>query len=105
MSQRSVLRIREHIHPQRRDETVVEVLRDGVVVASIYGSREGIHIVTERQPQSRVFAIEGNVFPTPGWSVTLLAEGETCPWCQGRQTLKMPEGPMACPVCGPLEKA
>lgn len=106
MSQRSILRVREkgHVHPQRQGETVIEVLRDGVVVASIYGSREGLHIVTERQPHSRVFAIEGKLFPTPGWSITLLAEGETCPWCQGAQTLEGPDGQMACPVCAPLEK-
>lgn len=102
---RSILRVRDrdHIHPGRRGETVIEVVREGEVVAHIYGSREGLHIVTERQPHNRVFAIEGKLTPTPGWSLTLLKKGEPCPWCAGEGHLRLGEHEIImCPVCSPL---
>lgn len=83
-----------HFVPGRQKETVVAVLRDGELVASIYGSREGIHIVSERLKE------DGNVpfFMTvddhmTSWVVPLLKAGEECPWCAEGSTIR------PCPVC------
>ena len=61
MTERSVLRVRQrpHVHPERKDEEVWEVLRGGKVVATIYGSREGINIVSDLAPRNRAFTMEG----------------------------------------------
>ena len=102
MSDRSILRIRTHGHidPSRpKDEWIVEVWRSGKVVASIYGSREGVHIISDRLPVNRVFRADG-LAPSPALVVGLLDEGETCPWCEGRGILDLPSGEQACPVCG-----
>jgi len=103
MSQRSILRVRQqpHVHPDRRDEIIIEVVRDGEVAATIYGSREGVHIVSERWPHNRAFSIEGALFKVPGLAVALLKADETCPWCGRKRPI--PEGETSeCPVCKPL---
>ena len=109
MSERSKLRVRTkpHAHPDRKDETIIEIVRDGEVVGYIYGSREGIHIASDRLPHNRVFQTD-NLMPIPSLVVTLLKKGEVCPWCGGSQIIgemeNIPSGPrvfMACPVCGP----
>lgn len=105
MTERSVLRIRErqHIHPGRREETVIEVLRGGEVVAVIYGSRQGIHIVSELARRNRTFLMEG-AGPSPSWVIPLLAEGEVCPWCEGNKIVRVPPGEVVlCPVCSQPE--
>lgn len=92
LPERSVLRVREapHINPERRAETIVEVWRDGKVVATIYGSREGVHIVSERAHRS--FSMEAAGMP--GIVVPLLADNEPCPWCANGLLIA------PCPVCG-----
>jgi len=87
MCERSILRLRTrpHIRPERSDETIVEVLRDGVVVASIFGSREGVNIVSERlRSNSDPFR-----FDVTGGAASivlpLLSDDEPCPWCQSTQ--------------------
>lgn len=99
MSQRSELRLRTrpHFHPDRQNETIIEVVRDGRVVATIYGSREGVQIVSER------FDFKDNVNQpvgmdvnnTPTLVVPLLMQGEPCPWCNnsGRSAVGV------CPIC------
>ncbi len=103
MTERSVLRVRQrdHIDPRRggRGETIVEVLRGGKVVATIYGSREGIHIVSDLAIRNRSFLMEG-AGPVPSWVIPLLAEGEVCPWCEGNGVVMVTSGdPVICPVC------
>ena len=101
MNDRSVLQVRErrHIHPQRQDDTVIEVIRGGKVVATIYGSREGIHIVSDLAARNRTFLMEG-AGPSPSWVIPLLAEGEECPWCDGNRIVRIPAGEVVpCPVC------
>lgn len=101
------LRARPHLHPDRGGEAIVEVVREGVVVATIYGSREGVHIVSPcfevnvGQPRSFVTNVRGAM---PGLLVPLLRPGETCPWCAG---LKMIEGGafgLDCPLCTENQK-
>lgn len=95
MSDRSLLRVRprEHIDPNRdKSEFVVEVWRDGIVVAHIYGTREGVQIVSDRVRPERQFFFDAGV--RPSIVVPLLAEGEVCPWCGMGSVIK------PCPVCG-----
>lgn len=101
MTERSQLRFRkpDYLGPGRAGEPVVEVIRNGEVVASIYGSREGIHIVSVLQPLNRAFKIDGGPFPFPGWVITLLANGEECPWCAGTKQVHLNGAPEPCPVC------
>lgn len=92
MSERSILRVRNqpHIDPRRRGETIVQVVRDGEVVATIYGTREGVQITSDRfddgQPlplfvdAQTISAIRMN-----SWTIPLLAPGEACPWCNGTE--------------------
>jgi hypothetical protein len=98
MTARSVLRVRtvEHIHPDRKNETIIEVWRDGAVVATIYGSREGLHIVSERFDNRRnlPFRFQAENAP-PSFVVPLLKENETCPWCSGVKEFLG----NSCPVC------
>lgn len=86
------------MHPDRRDEVIVEVLRGGVVVATVYGSREGIHIVSalfEGGKRARPFFLHKDPRSMAGIVVPLLQSCEECPWCNGRKVFE--EGP--CPVC------
>jgi hypothetical protein len=108
MNPRSILRVRPapHIHPDRRDEVIVEVLRDGQVVASIYGSREGIHIASERLgPETRNTPFRLELPSSPevkmeqGFIVPLLATDEPCPWCE--MGLLGVIRAIPCPVCNP----
>jgi hypothetical protein len=88
MPERSILRVRErpHLHPDRAGELVVEVLRDGVVVATIYGSREGVHITSDRiSSESKTVYFEAQGF-SPGVIVPLLGAFDTCPWCGGDES-------------------
>lgn len=98
LSERSVLRVRvrPHFHPDRQNETVCEVLRDGEVVATIYGSREGLHITSNRLRATRPpFYFEASLAGVPSYVVPLLKSDEPCPWCDGAG-LQLP----VCPVCG-----
>ena len=90
MSERSILRVaqRQHIHPDRKEDTIIEVWRDGKIVATIYGSREGIHIVSERfhNQQPLPLFLGPEVLPQMAensWAIPMLHETEACPWCQG----------------------
>jgi hypothetical protein len=104
MSERSTLslRVRPHFHPDRQEDIVVEVLRAGEVVATIYGSREGVHIVGERvcynRPPFGMMVPVADDAPMPSCVVPLLREGEACPWCEegGKEAF----GLQVCPVCG-----
>jgi hypothetical protein len=91
--ERSVLRLREarHIDPARRDETIIEVLRDGVPAAYIYGTREGVQIVSSRISTGRRLGYL-EVGGTPSLIVPLLEASEPCPWCEGKDP--------ACLLCG-----
>ena len=88
---RSILRVRErpHIDPDRGAETIVEVMRDGAKVATIYGSQEGIHITSHlfHSTQPLPLFVDRRLDPrvaVQGWVVPLLdtTGGELCPWCQ-----------------------
>jgi hypothetical protein len=99
MSERSTLslRVRPHFHPDRQEDIVVEVMREGEVAATIYGSREGIQVVSERfEPErggpNRVFYMQ--VGETSSVVVPLLRPGEPCPWCADGVEVR------PCPVCG-----
>jgi len=102
---RSILRLREgHIDPGRQGEIVVEVLRDGEVVAFIYGSREGVHIVSPRLHEAKnneAFFLGGDIMPMPGYVIPLLADGEQCPWCEGVRIVELQGKRQPCPVCAP----
>lgn len=99
-NQRSLLRVRPHPHidPNRdKNEFIVEVWRGGEVVATIYGTREGVQILSNRfafEPEiNKPFGVTVN--EAPSIIVPLLAIGEDCPWCHGT---RMALG-AACPVC------
>jgi hypothetical protein len=96
MSDRSVLqfRVKPHFHPDRQEDVVVEVLRDGEVAATIYGSREGVHIVSERLQPDRNLPFFMLVNETPSCVIPLLKAGEECPWCLAGMAIMRP-----CPVC------
>jgi hypothetical protein len=93
MAERSVLkvRLRPHIHPDRQAEEIWEVWRGGKLVASIYGSREGIHIVSDRVLECPPFRFM--VGGMPSLVVPLIEEGESCPWCSGGAVIEN------CPIC------
>jgi hypothetical protein len=99
---RSVLRVRDraHFHPDRQDELIIEVVREGEVVATVYGSREGIQVVAgTRMPT----AIATRVSPPGNYTlvVCLPREGEACPWCNGTRVIV--DGP--CPLCEGAQNA
>lgn len=98
MSERSILRLREHPHmlKERASDFIVEVIRDGQVRATIYGSREGLQIVSEQVGVGRNIPFAFFAGPTPSVIVPLLTEREQCPWCLGSR--KLSEG-LECPVC------
>ncbi len=90
---RSILRMRSrpHMHPARGGEVIVEVVREGEVVATIFGSREGVHIVAgcfgkDAARPSRPLRTE-TPGGAPGLLVPLLREGEACPWCEGARRI------------------
>jgi hypothetical protein len=100
VSERSVLRVRQrsHIHPDRQEDTIIEVLRGGEVVATIYGSREGVQVISARLAENfnqpfRFNFKGGGVPDSPSCIVPLLAKREECPWCGGSGTF------MNAPVC------
>jgi hypothetical protein len=105
---RGVLRVRArpHVHPDHQDDVIVEVVREGEVVATIYGSREGVHIVSpcfgaEAARKSRAFLTGVSGGALPGMLVPLLREREPCPWCGGARTIAAGEGgSVECPICG-----
>jgi hypothetical protein len=109
VSKRRVLRLRErgHSQPGRANENVVEVVRAGQVVATIYGSREGIHITSEvfgghgEGLRALFFAVEDPPGSMPGIVIPILAPGEICPWCDDLKRVVLSNGPdQPCPVCG-----
>ena len=87
------------MEPGRENEVVVEVVRAGMVVGTIYGSREGVHIISEcfRPDDGNGtivgFEIEGGA---PGLMVVMLRPGEACPWCGGAGQI----AGGSCPICG-----
>lgn len=98
---RSILRVRErqHHHPDRQNEVIIEVIRDGEVVATIYGSREGIHVVSDlfTTRKNRPFSLFGPGMGQPGIVLPLLQPNEKCPWCEDEGYI----GPgVTCPCCG-----
>lgn len=95
MTDRSVLqfRIKPHFRPGREEDVVVEVLRDGEVAATIYGSREGIHVVSERLGADSNIPFGMSVGGVPSCVIPLLKAGEECPWCAEGSELR------PCPVC------
>jgi len=99
MSERSILRVRErpHTHPDRRSEQIWEVIRDGEVVATIYGTRDGIQIVSprlERDGRNHPYLFEAQG-GSPGWVIPLLASNEACPLCVNGVWC----GILPCPIC------
>lgn len=104
LAPRSILRLRArpHLHPDRGGEVIVEVVREGEVVGTIYGSREGVQVVSKSFENGSARAIWTDVRGgAPGLLVTLLRPGERCPWCDGAQRIVAGEGMlMDCPVCG-----
>lgn len=104
MSERSTLqlRVRPHFHPDRQEDIVVEVMRAGEVAATIYGSREGVHVVGGRVGDSQSpFGLHIN--GVASWVVPLLLESEDCPWC--KDGLNEVFGSVdVCPVCGARRK-
>jgi len=101
MTNRSRLQVRSHVDLARRGEFIFAVLRDGEVVATIFGSREGLHIVSERLADSsrnKPFFFQVGDLP-PGYVIPLLQEGEECPWCKGAGVIAAGESPRPCPVC------
>jgi hypothetical protein len=110
VNQRSVLRLRMrgHLQPGREDEAIVEVVRAGKVVATIYGSREGIHVTSDslgpRGEGLRAFFFAVDIPPgmpgMPGIVIPILAAGEVCPWCEGLERVLVGGLVRPCPVCG-----
>jgi hypothetical protein len=106
-SPRSLLRVRYHPHLDRArtGEILIEVVRAGKVVATIYGSREGLHIVTDLALRHQPFLLTGDAVPMPGWVFPLIAENEDCPWCGNRREIIFSSHDAVatpCPVCKPL---
>jgi hypothetical protein len=98
MNERSVLRLREkpHIHPDRQNEIIVEVFRDGLVVATIYGTREGVQVVSGALSHVRNQPFGFLVGPQPSIIIPLLKPNESCPWCADAGFIG--DG-ISCPVC------
>lgn len=105
MLNRTTLRTRviPHIQPGRENETVVEVFRDGVLIALIYGSREGLHITSSlfSDHANRPFNVSALTPAMPGVVVPLLEPDAECPWCAGARYVHFGGEPQACPVCNP----
>jgi hypothetical protein len=102
MTDRSKLQVRAHGDPARKGEYVFAVIRDGEVVATIYGSREGLHIVSERFTENqRNKPFFHQAAAGPGYVIPLLKQGEECPWCAGSGMVRVSEGAEVriCPVC------
>jgi hypothetical protein len=99
MSERSTLqlRVKPHFRPDRQEDIIVEVLRDGEVAATIYGSREGIHIFSERLQIDRNLPFFMSMDNAQGCVIPLLKSGEECPWCSEGAPIR------PCPVCGRTE--
>lgn len=105
MSPRSQLQLRlvHHVDPLRGEEPVVQVVRDGQLVATIYGTREGVHIVSDRldgvdRPNTPFFFQMASL--PPGFVIPLLAKDEPCPWCHGAGEVDLgPADVRLCPVC------
>jgi hypothetical protein len=100
---RSELRLRErpHIHPNRQRELIVEILRGGEVVGTIYGAREGVHIFSATGVEGKVIGVMTDV-GLPGLLVRLLKPGEMCPWCKGKKKIAVEgdkQGDVPCPLC------
>lgn len=97
---RSELRVRARPHhrPDRAGETIVEVWRDGEQVATIYGTREGVQILSPYfERRNAPFYFESA--ETPSFVVPMLAPGEACPWCEGKQAIELGGKIFPCPVC------
>jgi len=89
----------------RQDETIVEVWRGGKVVATIYGSLEGVNIVSERAEFNMAFKLTG-AGPSASWVLPLLDREEPCPWCNGRKVIDIEgEQLQQCPVCRRAEES
>lgn len=85
MADRSLLRVsmRPHAAANReKGEFIVEVWRQGEVVATIFGSQEGVHIVSQRLG-GRNQPVPIDVSGIASVLIPLLAPDEACPWCHG----------------------
>jgi hypothetical protein len=107
LTKRSVLRLRQrgHLQPGREEEAIVEVVRAGKVVATIYGSREGVHVTSDsfgpRGEGFRAFFFAVDDPPgMPGIVIPILAAREACPWCEGLERVLVGGLVRPCPVCG-----
>jgi hypothetical protein len=94
----STLRVRQY--PQAM---IVEVVRDGEVVARIYGSDEGVQIMGARldpKTGNSPFFFQSEDVSIPCYVVPLLAEGEKCPWCDGSGVIQIAVKDIrVCPLC------
>jgi hypothetical protein len=95
------LRNRPHFDPRRRDEAIVEIVRDGQVVGTIYGSREGVHIISDCFGQDgRNVKVQFTLVDAAcGLLIPMLRPGETCPWCHGSKVIGEGDESADCPVC------
>jgi hypothetical protein len=107
VNKRSVLRLRMrgHLQPGREQDAIVEVVRTGRVVATIYGSREGVHITSDcfepRGEGFKAFFFAVDDPPgMPGIVIPILAADEECPWCEGMNRVLVGGLDQPCPVCG-----
>lgn len=98
---RCTLRVREHqhLHPDRADETVIEVLRGDEVLAQIYGSYEGVHVVSPLLSESHnePFRLDG--VSAHGVVIPLISSADLCPWCEGARVVTLNNEQRPCPVC------
>lgn len=97
MNPRSELRVREHSDPERKGELIVQVVRGDEVVANIYGSREGIQIMSPLFKEDFHF-IPASAIDMPAVIIPLLKPGEPCPWCSGKGQIEEPKF-STCPIC------
>jgi len=89
------LRTRPHVNPERQGEVIVDVVREGTVVGTIYGSREGIHIFSATERGATAIGIKTD-HGAQGILIQLLRPGEPCPWCDGEKRIG---AGVPCPLC------
>ncbi|HWQ55166.1 MAG TPA: hypothetical protein VN442_15875 [Bryobacteraceae bacterium] len=97
---RCILRVQAHphVHPDRQEDVIVEVVRGGEVMATVYGSSEGLHIVStlfEGGRRAKPFYLQMDPPSMAGIVVPLLQSGEEC----DRKRHRPPRQPIQCPVC------
>ena len=110
MSKRSKLVVaqRKHIDPTRGGEdTIVEVWRDGELVAHIYGTRDGVQVVSDRLDRTKerthpyALTVRNESKEVHSVVVPLLAPDETCPLCVGTKVIHYLKETVPCWICAP----